>query len=63
MSRIVGAFLLVLAFLLAGYGVYALVKEDLQGGADAAGAILLSLASIAAILGVLMFWIGRQRRI
>jgi hypothetical protein len=61
MRRVFGLSLLGFALLLGGYGIYAVVKEDVQGGADAAGAILLAAAAIAALVGGFAFLGGRRR--
>lgn len=51
MSRILAILLFGLAAVLGGFGAYAFARKDVQGGPDAAGAILVVAAVIAAVLG------------
>ena len=60
MTRVLGVLLLGVAVLLCGFGVYAFAKRDVQGGADAAGAILVTAAFVAAAFGVALI---RFRRV
>jgi hypothetical protein len=41
------------ALVLAGYGIWLIATEDVQGGRDAAGGIFLAAAAVAALLGSL----------
>jgi len=52
MSRTFGVLMIGCAAVLCGFGVYAFLRRDVQGGADAAGMILVTVALIAAALGV-----------
>jgi hypothetical protein len=45
----------------AGYGIWLVATEDVQGGRDAAGGILLTAAAIAGGLGWLAPRGGRRR--
>jgi hypothetical protein len=49
------------AAVLAALGTYALAREDVQGGADAAGGILVAAAVVAAFLGAAVLAFRRRR--
>ena len=59
--KAVGLSLFGIALVLAGYGVWLIATEDVQGGRDAAGGIVLAAAAVAALLGSLAIWAIARR--
>ncbi len=60
MIRLLGVLLVVVALVTAALGVYGLLREDVQGGANEAGIFLLvGAAAIAAVAG-LFLRLGRR---
>jgi hypothetical protein len=59
--KVIGLTLFGLALALGGYGIWLIATEDFQGGRDAAAAIFLGIAAVAALLGSLALWDFRQR--
>jgi hypothetical protein len=59
--KAIGLALLGVAAVLAGYGIWLIATEDVQGGRDAAGGIFLAAAAIAAFIGSVTLWGGRRR--
>lgn len=53
--------LLGFALVAAGWGIYLVATEDVQGGRDAAGAFSLAVAVAAAVLAWLAFRVARRR--
>jgi hypothetical protein len=50
-----------LALVLAGYGVWLIATEDLQGGRDAAGSLFLAAAVVAALVASAAIRRARRR--
>jgi hypothetical protein len=60
--RLLGVVLIAVALLAAAFGVYGLVREDVQGGANEAGTLLLLAATGIAAIGAVLFRLGRRRQ-
>jgi EamA domain-containing membrane protein RarD len=60
MIRLLGVILIAVALLAAAFGVYGLVRKDVQGGANEAGTLLLLAAPGIAAVGALLARFGRR---
>lgn len=54
--KLIGLALLGAALVLAGYGAWLILTEDLQGGRDLAGSIFLAAAALVGVLGTVAIW-------
>jgi hypothetical protein len=60
--RIIGPFFLALGLPIAGWGIWLVSTEDVQGGRHGVGAIWLAVGGFLVLLGVVLLALSRDSR-